>query len=34
VSGLWEHVTNNGLHDTTDFCWGAAGSDWYAALTS
>jgi hypothetical protein len=34
VSDLWEHVTNNGLHDATDFCWGAAGSDWYAALTS
>lgn len=37
---IWEHprneemvaiveiVTNNGMHETTDFVWGAAGQDW------
>ena len=29
---LWEHVTKNGLRDATDFCWGAAGTHWYADL--
>lgn len=23
-----ERVTKNGLHETTDFCWGAAGPNW------
>jgi len=23
-----EIVTNNGMHETTDFVWGADGSDW------
>lgn len=23
-----EIVTNNGMHETTDFVWGVAGSDW------
>ncbi len=31
-SGLWERVTKNGLHATTDFCWGAAGSGWWDDL--
>lgn len=25
---IWERVTSNGLRDSTDYCWGAAGSDW------
>ncbi|MFT0137264.1 YccJ family protein [Alcanivoracaceae bacterium MT1] len=25
-----EIVTKNGVHETTDFCWGAAGTDWAA----
>ena len=32
VSDLWENVTNNGLVDATDFCWGAAGRNWMDAL--
>ena len=28
---VWERVTNNGNTDSTDFCWGAAGSAWAAA---
>ena len=27
---IWERVTSNGLRDSTDYCWGAAGSDWAA----
>jgi hypothetical protein len=26
---IWERVTSNGLHDPSDFHWGAAGSGWY-----
>jgi len=29
---LWENVTKNGMHATTDFCWGAAGSGWWNDL--
>jgi len=25
---IWERVTNNGLHDATDFFWGSEGSRW------
>lgn len=25
---IWERVTNNGLIDAAEFCWGSAGSDW------
>ena len=25
---IWERVTKNGLIDSADFCWGAAGSRW------
>lgn len=25
-----EIVTNNGMHETTDFVWGAAGEEWAA----
>ena len=28
---VWERVTNNGLRDSTGYCWGAAGSKWAAA---
>lgn len=28
---VWERVTKNGLRDSTDYCWGAAGSAWAAA---
>ena len=31
---LWEHVTGNGQRDTRGYCWGAAGSAWYAAITA
>jgi hypothetical protein len=31
---IWENVTNNGLHDAEDFCWGAAGSRWFSELTA
>lgn len=34
VSDLWENVTQNGLHDATEFCWGAAGRNWMDALTA
>lgn len=29
---IWERVTNNGLHDETQFCWGAAGSRWASGI--
>jgi hypothetical protein len=29
---IWERVTKNGLLDSTDFCWGVAGSGWAKAL--
>ena len=29
---IWEIVTNNGMVDASDYCWGAAGSTWAAAL--
>lgn len=25
---IWEIVTGNGLRDSADYCWGAAGSGW------
>ena len=28
LASIAERVTKNGLHDTTDFCWGAAGQSW------
>lgn len=28
---VWERVTNNGLRDSTNYCWGASGSNWAAA---
>jgi hypothetical protein len=34
VSDLWEQVTQNGLHDATEFCWGAAGLNWFDAMTA
>ena len=34
TSDLWERVTQNGLHDATEFCWGAAGRNWMDALTA
>ena len=33
-SDLWENVTRNGLRDADEFCWGAAGHDWWGALNS
>lgn len=27
---LWEHVTNNGQRDASEFFWGAAGPRWWA----
>ena len=27
---IWENVTNNGLRDSTDFCWGEEGYQWAA----
>ena len=29
---FWERVTKNGLHDATEFCWGASGSQWWAQM--
>lgn len=29
---IWEHVTNNGLRDASEFCWGAAGDQWWSTL--
>jgi len=29
---IWERVTKNGLLQADEFCWGAAGSSWAAAL--
>lgn len=29
-----ERVTKNGLHETTDFCWGAEGSNWADAFSA
>lgn len=29
---MWEHVTNNGRIDPTDFCWGGAGAGWWSEL--
>jgi hypothetical protein len=34
VSDLWEQVTQNGLRDATEFFWGAAGRNWFDALTA
>jgi len=28
---VWERVTKNGMHDSTEYCWGASGSKWAAA---
>ena len=25
---IWERVTQNGLHDASEFCWGCEGSKW------
>lgn len=25
---IWERATNNGLHPSTDYHWGASGSNW------
>jgi len=25
---VWERVTKNGLIESTEFCWGASGSNW------
>ena len=29
---VWERVTRNGLRESADYCWGAAGAAWAAAL--
>ena len=31
-SDIWEYVTNNGQRDATDYCWGAAGTNWWDAI--
>jgi len=28
LTAIVEIVTNNGMYETTDFFWGAAGNDW------
>lgn len=30
VLAIWENVTDNGLHDSRDFCWGASEDRWAA----
>lgn len=32
-SDIWERVTGNGRRDASDYCWGAAGTDWWAAIS-
>jgi len=27
---IWEHATKNGTHESEEFCWGAAGANWFA----
>lgn len=29
-SDLWERVTGNGSREPTEFCWGAAGRNWWS----
>jgi hypothetical protein len=31
---LWEHVTENGRRDTTEFDWGTAGKNWWPISTT
>jgi hypothetical protein len=33
LSHLWEHVTNNGRLDPSEFCWGAAGHQWWPQIS-
>lgn len=28
---IWERVTDNGLRDSNEYCWGASGSNWAGA---
>lgn len=32
VTDLWERVTQNGRFDPSEFCWGAAGRNWWDAI--
>lgn len=34
LTAIVEIVTKNGMYDTTDFFWGAAGSNWEEALSA
>lgn len=29
---IWERVTQNGLHDASEYCWGADGSKWASSI--
>jgi hypothetical protein len=31
LCAIVEIVTNNGMYETTDFCWGVSGSNWATA---
>ena len=31
---IWERVTQNGLHDASEYCWGAEGSKWADNITA
>ena len=32
TTDFWEAVTHNGLYETVEFCWGAAGRAWWSAI--
>lgn len=32
ATDIWEHVTGNGQRDPDNYCWGAAGDQWWPAL--
>lgn len=34
VVAITEIATNNGQSETTDYCWGAAGSNWACAMST
>lgn len=33
LTAIIEIVTKNGMYETTDFCWGASGSQWEKLLS-
>ncbi len=31
---IWENVTKNGLREPEQFCWGAAGRNWWSHISA